>query len=76
MWMFSSVLKELLLAEKWARLNNIAFPPVDTGVFEREGLQELYIFEDPKDPDCPIVLHFTLVNKQFKKYKRPGMVNG
>ncbi|KAK3095950.1 hypothetical protein FSP39_021231 [Pinctada imbricata] len=65
--------KELLLAEKWARMNKLAFPPIDTTVFDREGLKELYIFKHPTDPYCPIILHFCLVNIEFRKYKRPGI---
>ncbi|BFZ00505.1 hypothetical protein BsWGS_03542 [Bradybaena similaris] len=65
--------KELLLAEKWARLNRLPFPPIDTSVFEREGMKELYIFRHPTDPHCPVVLHFVLVNKTFRYYKKPGI---
>ncbi|XP_059164143.1 uncharacterized protein LOC131947080 [Physella acuta] len=65
--------KELLLAEKWARLNRLPFPPIDTSVFEREGMKELYIFRDEKDPHCPIVFHFVLVNKTFKQFKAPNV---
>ncbi|CAG5136620.1 unnamed protein product, partial [Candidula unifasciata] len=65
--------KELLLAEKWARLNRLPFPPIDTAVFDREGMKELYIFRHPTDPHCPVVFHFVLVNKTFRYYKKPGI---
>ncbi|GFR57447.1 phospholipase A2 [Elysia marginata] len=65
--------KELLLAEKWAKLNRLPFPPIDTSVFEREGMKELYIFRHPTDPHCPIVFHFPLVNKTFRDFKAPGV---
>jgi len=62
----------LLLAEKWARMNNLPFPPIDVTVYDREGIKELYIFKHPTDPYCPIVLHFTLVNIEFRKFVSPG----
>lgn len=65
--------KELLLAEKWAKLNRLPFPPIDPGVVDREGLKELYIFQDPDDPHCPVVLHFPLVNINFRHFKAPGV---
>lgn len=64
--------QELLLAEKWARLNRLPFPPIDTSVFEREGMKELYIFRHPSDPHCPVVFHFVLINDKFRYYKKPG----
>ncbi|KAK6195024.1 hypothetical protein SNE40_000542 [Patella caerulea] len=65
--------KELLLVEKWARLNNIPFPPIDPTIVDREGLKECYVFKDPNDPHCPTVLHFTLVNITFREEKMPGV---
>ena len=68
--------QELLLAEKWAKLNRLPFPPIDTSVFEREGMKELYIFRHPTDPHCPIVFHFPLTNKTFRDFKAPGERKG
>ncbi|XP_055898257.1 cytosolic phospholipase A2-like isoform X4 [Biomphalaria glabrata] len=65
--------KELLLAAKWAELNKVPFPPIDTSVLEKEGLKECYVFKHPWDPNCPIVLHFCLVNINFKRELRPGI---
>ncbi|XP_076435654.1 uncharacterized protein LOC143275440 [Babylonia areolata] len=65
--------KELLLAEKWAKLNRLPFPPIDPSVVDREGLKEVYVFRDPHDPHCPIVLHFPLVNIHFRNFKAPGV---
>ncbi|XP_033759860.1 cytosolic phospholipase A2-like isoform X3 [Pecten maximus] len=65
--------KELLLAEKWAKLNKLSFPPIDSTVFDREGMKELYIFRHPTDPYCPVVLHFVLVNIEFRKFLSPGV---
>ncbi|WAR28924.1 PA24A-like protein [Mya arenaria] len=67
--------KELLLAAKWAKKHKVMFPPIDselvTKVFDREGLKELYIFRHPTEPACPIVLHFVLVNIEFRKFIKP-----
>ncbi|NP_001080867.1 cytosolic phospholipase A2 isoform X1 [Xenopus laevis] len=68
--------KELLLAEKWARMNKLPFPKIDPHVFDREGLKECYIFK-PKntsvEKDCPTVIHFVLANLQFRNFKAPGV---
>ncbi|KAK7486493.1 hypothetical protein BaRGS_00022294, partial [Batillaria attramentaria] len=65
--------KELKLAERWAKLNRLPFPPIDTSVFDVTGMKELYVFRDPDDPHCPVVLHFALVNTNFRQYKAPGV---
>uniref|UniRef100_A0A2K6U840 Phospholipase A2 n=1 Tax=Saimiri boliviensis boliviensis TaxID=39432 RepID=A0A2K6U840_SAIBB len=68
--------KELLLAEKWAKMNKLPFPKIDPYVFDREGLKECYVFK-PKNPDmekdCPTIIHFVLANINFRKYKSPGV---
>ncbi|NXJ15258.1 PA24A phospholipase, partial [Odontophorus gujanensis] len=68
--------KEILLAEKWARMNKLPFPKIDPNVFDREGLKECYVFK-PKDTssekDCPTIIHFVLANINFRKYKAPGI---
>ncbi|KFW86793.1 Cytosolic phospholipase A2, partial [Manacus vitellinus] len=68
--------KEILLAEKWARMNKLPFPKIDPNVFDREGLKECYVFK-PKDTssekDCPTIIHFVLANIDFRKYKAPGV---
>lgn len=65
--------QELLLAEKWARMNKLPFPKIDPKVFDREGLKECYVFK-PKsgEKNCPTVIHFVLVNINFRKFKAPG----
>lgn len=66
--------KELLLAEKWARMNKLPFPKIDPKVFDREGMKECYIFKPKKgDKHCPTVIHFVLVNINFRKFKAPGV---
>ncbi|XP_056133428.1 cytosolic phospholipase A2 [Lampris incognitus] len=66
--------KELLLAEKWARMNKLPFPKIDPRVFDREGLKECYVFKPKKgERNCPTVIHFVLVNINFRKFKAPGV---
>ncbi|XP_027010065.1 cytosolic phospholipase A2 [Tachysurus fulvidraco] len=66
--------KELLLAEKWARMNKLPFPRIDPKVFDREGMKECYVFKPSKgDKNCPTVIHFVLVNLDFRKFKAPGV---
>ncbi|KAF5906235.1 cytosolic phospholipase A2-like, partial [Clarias magur] len=66
--------KELLLAEKWARMNKLPFPKIDVKVFDREGLKECYVFKPrPGDKNCPTVIHFVLTNIHFREFKAPGV---
>lgn len=69
--------KELLLAEKWARMNKLPFPKIDPKVFDREGLKECYVFKPKKgERNCPTIIHFVLVNIEFRKFKAPGVPRG
>ncbi|XP_046398440.1 cytosolic phospholipase A2-like isoform X2 [Ischnura elegans] len=67
--------KEIILAEKWARLNSVPFPPVAelSKKFLEEPMRELYVFENPNEANCPIILHFIIFNGQFKEYKDLGV---
>ncbi|XP_052104754.1 cytosolic phospholipase A2-like [Mytilus californianus] len=65
--------KTLLTAEDWARKHEIKFPKINVDKYEGKNVQELYIFEDENDPECPIIMHFVLVNKDFRTYKKPGV---
>lgn len=66
--------KELQLAEKWARMNKLPFPKIDPKVFDREGLKECYVFKPKKgERNCPTVIHFVLVNIEFRTFKAPGV---
>ena len=68
------MIQELLLAEAWARKNNLKFPPIDAEEqYRKYGLKEYYVFAHPTDPTCPMVVHFVLVNKTFKEQSRPGL---
>ncbi|XP_068762797.1 cytosolic phospholipase A2-like isoform X2 [Montipora capricornis] len=65
---------ELLLAEKWARKNHMKFPPIDAEEqYKKYGMKEFYLFSDPDDPTCPVIVHVVLINKTFKDQKLPGV---
>ncbi|MBN3293654.1 PA24A phospholipase, partial [Polypterus senegalus] len=66
--------KELLLAEKWAKMNKLPFPKIDPKVLDREGLKECYVFKPKKgDKNCPTIIHFVLANINFRNFKAPGV---
>lgn len=68
--------KEVLLAEKWALTNNVPFPPIEEIIqtqYANEPVRECYVFKHPRDPYCPIILHFVIINDKFKKFKAPGV---
>ncbi|XP_053380555.1 cytosolic phospholipase A2-like isoform X4 [Mercenaria mercenaria] len=69
----TSLFSELLLAEEWARLNKVPFPVIDPTIADRERLKECYVFENPNDPKCPIVMHFVILNITFREFKAPGV---
>lgn len=68
--------KELLLSERWARINNCPFPPISELItdYENQPFQECYIFKHPSDVNCPTILYFPLVNLSFKEFKEPGVL--
>ena len=56
------------MAEKWAILHQIPFPPVKEIVKQKinQPIEECYVFKDPENnPDVPVVILFTLVNKAW-----------
>ncbi|XP_052104756.1 cytosolic phospholipase A2-like isoform X2 [Mytilus californianus] len=65
--------KTILKAEAWARKHDIKFPKINIEKYKGRKVQELYIFEDEKDPKCPIIMHFVLVNEEFRTFKSPGV---
>lgn len=66
--------KNIKLAEDWAKRNGLLFPPIDADEqFDRDGWKECYVFKDPTNPKCPIVLHFVLINKTYRDFVRPGV---
>ncbi|KAM3920739.1 cytosolic phospholipase A2 delta-like [Leptodactylus fuscus] len=52
----------------------IGFPKVSLSEEERKTHKECYVFNDDEINNCPIVLHFPLVNDTFKKFKEPGVL--
>ncbi|CAB3377288.1 Hypothetical predicted protein [Cloeon dipterum] len=66
---------QLIVSEKWAKLNHVPFPPVEqlSKKFAEEPLREHYIFDDPEDPQCPTILLFVMCNKTFRDFKEPGV---
>lgn len=65
--------QNIKLAEDWAKRNGLLFPPIDADEqFDRDGWKECYVFKDPTNPECPIILHFVLVNKTYRDFVRPG----
>lgn len=71
---FNLSIQELLLAEQWARKNKLKFPPIEADLqYKRDGMKEFYVFQDPVDPTCPIVIHFVLANRTFKAQMKPGI---
>ncbi len=65
-----NVLKELLLAEKWARLHRMPFPRVKEAIREKyvnEPVKECYVFKDEEaELDVPVIIFFPLVNANFR----------
>ncbi|CAH1802386.1 unnamed protein product [Owenia fusiformis] len=37
-------------------------------------MKELYIFRHPTNPNCPVVMHFCLVNLNFRNFKAPAIL--
>ena len=73
---FPSPCQELLLSEKWANLHQIPFPPIReiAKQYLEAPIQECYVFKDPHDATIPVIIFFPLVNKDFRKYKSPGIL--
>ncbi|XP_046839790.1 cytosolic phospholipase A2-like [Xenia sp. Carnegie-2017] len=64
----------LLKAEKWAKENDCPFPPIENNpVLNNPVIEECYVFEDPCNPNCPIIFHFPIINKSFKVFEKPGV---
>jgi phospholipase A2 len=64
------------LSEKWALLHHVPFPPIReiAKQYLDQPVQECYVFKDPKgNPEIPVVIFFPLVNKDFRKFKSPGV---
>ncbi|CAK8673398.1 unnamed protein product [Clavelina lepadiformis] len=66
-------LEELYLAEEWAKMSGMSFPKISRDTYKKEGLKECYVFRDEENEKAPIVIHFVLVNINFRKYSAPGV---
>lgn len=55
-------------------MNKLPFPKIDPKVFDQEGMKECYVFKPKQgEKNCPIIIHFVLVNIEFRKFKAPGV---
>lgn len=63
------------MAEKWANLHRIPFPPVReiAKQFLDEPVKECYVFKDADNHQIPVVIFFPLINKDFRQFKSPGV---
>ncbi|XP_061469176.1 cytosolic phospholipase A2 zeta-like [Rhineura floridana] len=60
-------------AQRYCEERGIPFPHIAVANNEKCHPKECYMFLNAENPKAPIVLHFPLVNKTFKKYKAPGI---
>ena len=67
-------IQELKQCEEWARTRGVPFPPIDITEEDvaKDGTKECYVFSNPDDDMCPVVVHFVLINDSFRRYKAPG----
>ncbi|OWF49078.1 cytosolic phospholipase A2-like [Mizuhopecten yessoensis] len=68
----SQPFEQLLLAKQWADDHRVPFPPINIEQYKDKPVQELYAFQDEADPNCPIILHFVLVNNHFRHQYKQG----
>ncbi|XP_053488689.1 cytosolic phospholipase A2 zeta-like isoform X1 [Ictalurus furcatus] len=66
-------LQTLKETQQYCSEHKLPFPNIDFSKYKSEPNREVYVFEDEKNPDAPIVIHFPLVNISFKEYKEPGV---
>ncbi|XP_042315910.1 cytosolic phospholipase A2 zeta-like [Sceloporus undulatus] len=59
--------------QSYCEERGIPFPHIAVSDNDKQNPKECYMFLNADDPKAPIVLHFPLVNKTFKKYKAPGV---
>ncbi|XP_066464423.1 cytosolic phospholipase A2 epsilon-like isoform X2 [Eleutherodactylus coqui] len=58
----------------YCTIQGIGFPKVSLTDEEKMTHKECYAFNDEDNNNCPIVLHFPIVNDTFKKFKEPGVL--
>ncbi|KAG7328602.1 hypothetical protein KOW79_008546 [Hemibagrus wyckioides] len=66
-------LKNIKDTQQYCSEHKLPFPNIDFSKYKSQPKREVYVFEDEKNPDAPIVIHFPLVNISFKEYKAPGV---
>jgi len=65
-------LRQVRLAEKWARIHDLDFPKVPI-LDPNEPLKEVYVIRDNENPRAPVIVHFMLVNSSYKTHSKPGV---
>ena len=60
------IFENLMLAEEWATVHGFKFPTIDKNRLAEGDHQECYLFDDETDNDCPIILHFPIINNKFR----------
>ena len=65
-------LKQVRLAEKWAKIHDLDFPKVPN-IDPKEPLKEVYIIKDDDNPRAPVIVHFMLVNDSYRYFSKPGV---
>lgn len=62
------IFKQLEKAEEWARKRCIPFPNLKLDTIKEKckggNYEEVYVF---KEDDSPIIVHFVMINKSFRK---------
>ncbi|XP_039269787.2 cytosolic phospholipase A2-like [Styela clava] len=52
-----------------AKKGGYKFPPIDLKKIKKQDTKEFYIFEDPNDPECPLVFWFLMSTRKFWKVR-------
>lgn len=63
----------LQVTEKYCQDRGIPFPRIEIDPKDSKDPRECYLFTEAEDPCSPIVLHFPLVNRTFRKHLAPGV---
>ncbi|XP_018621708.1 cytosolic phospholipase A2 zeta isoform X2 [Scleropages formosus] len=66
-------LRVLKITQEYCTERGLPFPSIDFSKIDGQTPKEIYVFEDEKNPQAPIVLHFPLVNVTFKEFRVPGI---
>ncbi|XP_017498315.3 cytosolic phospholipase A2 delta isoform X1 [Manis javanica] len=69
----SSPFEVLQQTELYCRARGLPFPRVEPSPQDQCQPGECHLFSDPTCPDCPVLLHFPLVNASFQDHSAPGV---